>query len=105
MKCVKCGAEMRKKRVSIQDAANQAVSYQCPKCSYFTFDRASSAKVIDELRIKDSVLQIKQKIVKISQGRLGLYINKHVAESLKLKSGDQVLVSVPDEKHIIVKIE
>jgi len=101
MKCPNCRVELRKVLVIINGAKNKAVSYQCPDCDYYEFENESSKKVVEELH---SVLKIKQKIVKLSQDRLGMYINKDIARSLDLKGGEEILVSLPDKKHIVIEI-
>jgi transposase-like protein len=101
MNCPNCKSELRKVLVSISGAKNKAVSYQCPNCDYYEFEQSSSKKVVAELR---SALQIKQKIVKLSQDRLGMYINKDIARCLDLKGGEEILVSLPDKKHIVIEI-
>lgn len=83
-------------------AENKAISYQCPNCDYFEFEPLSSTRVIEELR--ETPLKIKQKIVKLSQDRLGIYLNNHVVRSLSLKKGEDLYVSVPDKKHIVLEI-
>ena len=100
--CPKCEANLRKVEVKVQGAKSKAVSYQCPDCDYFEFEPVSSKKVVEELR--EAPLKIKQKIVKLSQDRLGMYINRDVARSLKLKGGEEVYVSVPDKHHLIVDV-
>jgi transposase-like protein len=100
-KCPECGSDMKKVLVDVHGAKNKAVSYQCTKCDYYEFENASSKKVVEELR---SVLQIKQTIVKLSQDRLGMYINKDIARCLELKGGEEILVSLPDKKHILIEI-
>lgn len=102
MKCPRCEANLRKVEVKVAGAKSKAVSYQCPDCDYFEFEPVSSKIVVEELR--ETTLKIKQKIVKLSQDRLGMYINKDVARSLNLKGGEEVLVSVPDKKHILVDL-
>jgi|SRR3989339_462182 len=102
MKCPKCKANLRKVEVKVAGAKSKAVSYQCPDCDYFEFEPVSSKRVVEELR--ETPLKIKQKIVKLSQDRLGMYINRDVARSLNLKGGEEVLVSVPDKKHILVNL-
>lgn len=104
MKCPECLAEMKNVKVRVEGAVNKVMSHQCQKCGYFEFDRKSSSAVIDELRLKEATLRIRQKVVKLSQGRLGIYLNKHVVESLNLKSGKEIYVSVPDKKHILLRI-
>ncbi|MFA6072808.1 MAG: hypothetical protein WC758_01715 [Candidatus Woesearchaeota archaeon] len=101
MKCPNCKVELRKVLVTINGAKNKAVSYQCSNCDYYEFESESSKKVVEELH---SVLKIKQKIVKLSQDRLGMYINKDIARSLDLKGGEEILVSLPDKKHIVIEI-
>ncbi len=103
MKCPKCNANLKKVEVSVQGAKSKAISYQCPKCDYFEFDPLTSKKVVEELR--ETPLKIKQKIVKLSQDRLGIYFNNNVVRSLNLKKGEEVYVSVPDKRHILLEFE
>ena len=102
--CPKCSSNIRKVEVDIEGAEQKAVSYQCTKCDYVEFEEKSAAKVVKELKTKETPLKIKQKIIKLSQDRLGMYFNKHIVESLELKAGEEVQVSVPDKGHIILKI-
>jgi len=102
MKCPKCGSILKKVKVSVHGAKNKVISYQCPKCDYFEFELESSRKVVEELR--ESPLKIKQKIVKLSQNRLGMYFNSHIIRSLNLKKGEDIYVSVPDKKHIVIEL-
>ena len=103
MKCPKCSLNLRKVNVKVQGAENKVISYQCPNCDYFEFEPTSSKKVIEELR--ETPLKIKQKIVKISQDRLGIYFNNNIIRSLDLKKGEDVYVSVPDKRHIILELK
>ena len=103
MKCPKCESNLRKVEVKVQGAENKVVSYQCPNCDYFEFEPISSKKVIEELR--ETPLKIKQKIVKISQDRLGIYFNNNIIRSLDLKKGEEIYVSVPDKRHIILELK
>lgn len=100
MICPKCKGKLKRVEVKVAGAHGTAVSWQCSACSYFSFEKASSSKVLAEL----SPLKIKQKIVKLSQDRLGIYLNAHVVRSLGLKKGGAIYVSVPDEKHILLEI-
>lgn len=102
MKCPKCNSILKKVKVNVHGAKNKAISYQCPKCNYFEFEPESSKRVVEELR--ETPLKIKQKIVKLSQDRLGMYFNNHIVRSLNLKKGEDVYVSVPDKKHIVIKV-
>lgn len=104
MKCINCNTKMKEVMVKVHMADSPVLSYQCPKCDYFDFEKKSANKVIKEIRDNESPLRIKQKIVKLSGERLGMYFNKHVVESLKLKKGSHIYVSVPDEKHILLEI-
>ncbi len=101
MNCPNCQSKLRKVLVKIYGAKNKAITHQCPKCDYYEFEQASTKKVVDELKM---VLKIKQTIVKLSQDRLGMYINKDVARSLNLKGGEEILVSLPDKNHILIEI-
>ena len=105
MECKKCGSKMKEVKVKIQDATSDVTSYQCSKCGYFDFEDKSINKAIDEIKVKESALKIKQKIIKLSHDRLGMYINRDVARSLNLKGGEDVYVSVPDKKHMVVNVE
>ncbi|MBI4155459.1 hypothetical protein HY498_05240 [Candidatus Woesearchaeota archaeon] len=101
MKCPTCSSELRKTLVKVYGAENQVISYQCIKCDYFEFEKDSSKKVIEELR--ESPLKLKQKIIKLSHNRLGMYFNKNIIESIGLKKGENLLISVPDKKHILIE--
>lgn len=103
MKCPKCEGMLKKVDVNVHGAQQKALSYQCKQCDYFEFEPKSSKRVIEELR--ETPLKIKQKIVKLSQDRLGIYFNNHVVRSLNLKKGEDVYISVPDKKHIILEIK
>lgn len=105
MKCPKCNAQMKEVKVKIQDADSPVNSYQCGECGYFDFEEKSINKAINEIRLKEAPLKIKQKIIKLSHDRLGMYINRDVARTLNLKGGQEVYVSVPDKKHLVVGIE
>lgn len=103
MKCPECKANLKKVKVSVQGAKNKAISYQCSKCDYFEFEPISSGKVIAELR--ETPLKIKQKIVKLSQDRLGIYFNNNVVRSLDIRKGEEVYLSVPDRNHIVLELK
>ncbi|MBS3126470.1 hypothetical protein J4453_03465 [Candidatus Woesearchaeota archaeon] len=103
MRCPKCDASLKKVEVNVEGAKNKAIGYQCPKCDYFEFEQDSSRKVIEELR--EAPLKIKQKVVKLSQDRLGIYFNSNVVRSLGLKKGEEIYISVPDKRHILIELE
>ena len=106
MKCPDCKSLMKEVEVNVEGAKNKVLSYQCPECGHFDFEKISAGKVVEELRIKEeSPLRIKQKVIKLSQGRIGMYFNRDVARSVDLKPGKEVYVSVPDKKHIIIRLE
>ena len=105
MECAQCKAKMKEIKVKIQDADSPVTSYQCAKCGYFDFEQKSIKKAIDEIKLKETALTIKQKIIKLSHDRLGMYINKDVARSLNLKGGENVYVSVPDKKHVVISVD
>ncbi len=104
MKCPRCESILRKVRVAVEGAKQRALSYQCsnPDCIYVEFDEESSKKIVAELKAKETQLKIKQKIVKLSKGRLGTYFNTNIIRSINLKPGEEIYVSVPDKKHIII---
>lgn len=104
MKCPKCSSELKRVEVEIEDAKTPAISYQCNNCEYYSFEPESTMKIISEIKEKEVSLRIKQKIIKLSQDRLGMYFSKDVIESLNLKSGEDILVSVPNKKRIILDI-
>ncbi len=104
MECKKCGRGMKKVMVEVEGAENKATSYQCPS-GHVEFEKESAARVVNELKLKESPLKIKQKIVKLSSNRLGFYFNQNIVRSLNLKAGEEVYISVPDKKRIILKFE
>lgn len=104
MRCPRCNSNLRKVEVEVGGAMQKAISYQCTKCDYFEFEEKSAAKVVKELKTNESPLKIKQKIIKLSQDRLGMYFNKNIVESLELKAGEEVQISVPDKNHIILRL-
>lgn len=89
--------------VHIEGARSKATSWQCPKCNYFSFDQKSATTVLHELQ--EQPLKISQKIIKLSNNRLGIYFNKNLIKSLKLKSGEEISVTVPDKKHILLNLK
>ncbi|MBS3145254.1 hypothetical protein J4414_00410 [Candidatus Woesearchaeota archaeon] len=105
MKCPKCKSSLIKVEVEVEGARNKAISYQCEKCDYVDFEKETSNKLLLELKAKETPLKIKQKIVKLSQDRLGTYFNKNIIRSLDLKAGENIYVSVPDKKHIVITVE
>ncbi len=102
--CPKCGLRMKEVKVKIQDAKSPVTSYQCTSCGYFDLEEKSISRAVDEIKAKEATLKIKQKIIKLSHDRLGMYINRDVARSLNLRGGEDVYISVPDKKHIIVSL-
>ena len=103
-KCPKCNGKMKEIKVKIQDADSPVTSYQCADCGYFDFEEKSINKAINEIKLKETPLAIKQKIIKLSHDRLGMYINRDVARSLNLKGGEDVYVSVPDKHRMVLKV-
>ena len=93
-----------KVRVKVQDADSPVTSYQCGECGYFDFEEKTMNRAIGEIKAKEAPLKIKQKIIKLSHDRLGMYINRDVARSLNLKGGEDVYVSVPDKNRLIVNL-
>ena len=103
MKCPKCNSNLKKIEVAVEGAKNNAASHQCSKCDYFEFEPQSSKRVIEELR--ETPLKIKQRVIKLSQDRLGIYLNSNVVRSLGIKKGENIYVSVPDKKHILLELK
>lgn len=104
MECPKCNSKMKEIKVNIQDAESPVNSYQCLKCGYFDFEESSINRAINEIKLKEMPLAIKQKIIKLSHNRLGIYINRDIARSLNLRGGEDIYVSVPDKKHLVLNI-
>ncbi len=105
MKCPECSHLMKRISVKIEGADKKAVSYQCGNCGHFEFSKQSASRVVNELKEKEAALKLSQKIIKLSKGRLGIYLNKDVVESLGLKAGEEIRISVPDDKHIVIGLE
>ena len=102
MNCPNCGAKLKQIAVSVYGAKSKASSYQCPNGDYIEFEPASSEKVLEELR--QHPLKIKQTIIKLSANRLGIYFNSNIIRSLNIKKGEEVYLSVPDKKHILIEL-
>lgn len=105
MICPNGKSKLKKVKVEIEDAKTKAISYQCLNCDYFSFEPKSSIQVLREIKEHESPLKIKQKIIKLSKDRLGIYFNHDIIRSLNLKSGEEVSISVPDKKRIVLKLE
>jgi hypothetical protein len=56
-------------------------------------------------KLKESPLRIKQKVIKLSQDRLGMYFNRDIVRTLDLKPGEDIYVSVPNKKQFVVDVE
>jgi len=86
MKCQKCNLKLRKVKVSIEGAKNKVSSSQCVNCNYFNLEEKlrskTRGKYLTKLYTKD---------------RLGIYLNKHIVESLNLRSVEEIHISVPDK--------
>ena len=104
MICPSCKSKLKKVKVNVEDAKTKVISYQCPNCGYYTFEPSSSIQVLREIKEKESPLKIKQKIIKLSKDRLGMYFNNDLVRSLNLKSGKDIFVTVPDKKRIVLKV-
>lgn len=102
MKCPDCSSELKRVAVRVEGAKSKAISHQCLKCDYVIFEKKSSRNVLEELR--ENPLKIKQKVIKLSQDRLGIYFNKHIIQSLGIKRGEEISVTVPDKKHILIEL-
>lgn len=103
MNCPECNTILKKIEVNVAGAKSKVISYQCPKCDYFEFEPLSSKNVLAELR--ETPLKIKQKVIKLSQDRLGIYFNSNVVRSLQLKKGEELYLSIPDKKHILLELK
>ncbi|MFH1637623.1 MAG: hypothetical protein ABIB71_04340 [Candidatus Woesearchaeota archaeon] len=104
MKCPECKNKMKEIAVNIQDADTKVKSYQCSKCGFFDFEKKSMNKAIKEIKLKEQPLTIKQKVIKLSHNRIGMYFNKDVARCLNLKGGEDIYISVPDQNHIVLNL-
>ncbi|MBI2507459.1 zf-TFIIB domain-containing protein [Candidatus Woesearchaeota archaeon] len=105
MKCPKCNHNFKEVEVRIQDADSLVTSYQCANCGYFEFEENSMSKAIKEIKAKETPLKIRQRIIKLSHDRLGMYFSKDIIRSLDLKGGEEIDIRVPDRKHIVVELE
>ena len=104
MICPNCKLKLKKVKVDIENAETKAISYQCSNCDYFSFEPKSSIKILREIKEKEPPLKIRQKIIKLSKDRLGIYFNHDIIRSLNLKSGEEVFISIPDKKRIVLRI-
>ena len=102
MNCPNCSKQLKKVKVNIAGAKTKAVSLQCSSCDYFSFEKDSSEKILKELR---SPLRIRQKVIKLSGDRLGIYFSNDVVRSLGIEKGEYLYLSAPDENHIVLERE
>jgi len=105
MKCPKCNHNLKEVEVKIQDADSPVTSYQCSDCGYFDFEEKSINLAIKEIKLKETHLKIRQKIIKLSRDRLGMYFNRDIVRSLDLKGGEIIDISIPDNKHILIGLK
>ena len=103
--CPKCNLKIKEIDVSIEGATEKVRSFQCKKCGYLEFDKKSGKRVIEELKEKAGAISIRQKIIKISHNRLGTYFNENIIRSLELKGGEEIYVTAPDKKTILINIK
>ena len=96
--CPNCHTEAK----AVERLIEEAVRYQCGTCEYSKLEPVESRTATPPLM--SSPLQLKQKITTLSQGRLGLYLNQDVVRSLGLKAGQEIHLSVPDEKTVVINI-
>lgn len=104
MKCPDCNNNLKKVSIEIEDAETRAISYQCPDCDYYSFEPKSTRKIIKEIKAREVPLKIRQKVIKLSKNRLGIYLNKDIISSLKIKPGEDILVSVPNKNKVVIDI-
>lgn len=104
MNCPNCQTKLKKVKVDVEDAKTKAISYQCTNCDYFTFEPKSAVEIVREIKEKESPLKIKQKIIKLSKDRLGMYFNQDIIRSLNLKAGEEVYITIPDKKRIVLRL-
>ena len=91
MKCTDCKKEMEKRYIELDSSLKVVLNY-CKKCR----------KVVMG---EEPPLKIKQNLIKLSKGRIGMYFNQNIVRSLGLKPSSSVLISVPDKKKLIVEIQ
>ena len=92
MKCTDCKKQMGKKEITLDPSIPKAILYYCKTCNKVQLG-------------EEPPLKIKQNIIKLSKDRLGMYFNQNIVRSLNLKPGNEVLVSVPDKKKLIIEIK
>tara|TARA_Y100000031_G_C7882338_1_gene231352 strand:+ start:204 stop:344 length:141 start_codon:yes stop_codon:yes gene_type:complete len=46
---------MERIKVKVEDATEKVLSYQCPQCGSFEFEKESALKVINELKQKEII--------------------------------------------------
>ena len=77
--CNKCNGNLEKLEVHVEDTDKTTTGWKCKDCGEYYFDQAESKAIYEDLSQKETpALNIKQKIVKLSKDRLGIYLNKDV---------------------------
>lgn len=106
--CKKCKGKLKSFDVEVEDADLPTVGQECAKCGELYFDEIKSRAVVESLRKKEQeveeppVFGIRQKVIKLSKGRVGLYLSKDVARSTVFKPGKEIELKVLDKKRILV---
>lgn len=108
-KCEDCGREMQEMEVEVEGAEAKARGWRC-ECGNIAFDEDSGMKVVEELERKEGptslpALSLEQKIIKLSKGRLGMYLPKDVVRCAEIQPGKRVFVSLLDKKKILLTVE
>ena len=108
-KCEDCGREMQEMEVKVEGAEAEAKGWKC-ECGNIAFDEESGMKVVEELERKEVLtdlptLSLEQKIIKLSKGRLGMYLPKDVVRCAEIQPGKKVFVSLLDKKKILLTVE
>lgn len=65
--CPRCETKLRHVQVSTWSAKQKVLSFQCPKCDYFSFDPITAKKVVDEL--KKNAPRVRQEITKVIRNK------------------------------------
>jgi hypothetical protein len=99
MKCPDCGKVMRKVMVKIEDADSLVATHQCA-CGNFCFEDDSIRQALKEI----NHLKIRQRVVKISKNRLGMYFNRDVVRCLGLEGGEDIYVSMPAKNKVLIEM-
>lgn len=99
--CSDCGKEMRKIDVEVEEAKTKGVGWECSSCGNLEFEKASSKKILNELKAKKPI-HLSLRVIKLPSGQLGIYFDDKILEHFRLTPGEKVEAEI-NRKSMLLK--